>query len=127
MSENQLTGLPPDVRDVVARYLELADRDLPGRVEGLYLVGSIALGDYRAGQSDIDFIAVIRDGLSEEELVCLERVHSALRVEKPMPPFDGFYVAWPDLERNPEEIEAVPSIFHGRFDRSPSFEANPST
>lgn len=41
-----------------ATYLEVADRLEPGLVEGLYLQGSIALGDYRPGVSDIDFVAV---------------------------------------------------------------------
>jgi hypothetical protein len=39
-------------------YLTLADRHASGLVEGLYLQGSVALGDYRAGVSDIDFVAV---------------------------------------------------------------------
>ena len=32
-----------DPRDVVNRYLEIADSVMPGLVEGLYLVGSVAL------------------------------------------------------------------------------------
>jgi hypothetical protein len=43
---------------ICARYLEIADRRAPGAVEGLYLHGSVALGDYRHGVSDIDFVAV---------------------------------------------------------------------
>lgn len=125
--ENPLADLPSDVAGMTARYLALVDTDLPGRVESLYLVGSIALGDYRPGRSDVDFIAVVQKGLSEDEITALEHVHSALQSDHPMTPFDGFYMTWPDLAHNPEEIEAAPSILHGKFDRSPSFEANPST
>jgi hypothetical protein len=35
------------VQEVVATYLELAHREAAGLVEGLYLVGSAALGDFR--------------------------------------------------------------------------------
>jgi hypothetical protein len=49
--------LPADVRRVCAAYLDRADRLAPGLVEGLYLEGSIALGDYRPGVRDIDFVA----------------------------------------------------------------------
>ena len=42
-------ALPADVARTCATYLALADRHAPGLVEGLYLQGSVALGDYRPG------------------------------------------------------------------------------
>jgi hypothetical protein len=50
-----LETLHPLARQLVAEYLGLADAHLPGVVEGLYLVGSIALDDFQA--SDVDFVA----------------------------------------------------------------------
>ena len=46
-------------------YLRLAERLLPGRVVGFYLVGSAALGSFRPGRSDIDFIAVMDSAVDE--------------------------------------------------------------
>ena len=43
--------LPPEVTMVMSAYLRLADEWLPGRIEGLYLVGSVALDDFQPGQS----------------------------------------------------------------------------
>ena len=51
--------LPPSVARAVERYLGDADRLLPGRVVGFYVVGSVALGAHRDGRSDVDFVAVL--------------------------------------------------------------------
>lgn len=43
------------------RCLALAELLFRGRVAGFYLVGSVALGGYRPGQSDIDFVAALTE------------------------------------------------------------------
>jgi hypothetical protein len=40
----------------VAEHLRLVDRRRPGLLEALHLVGSVALGEYRPGVSDIDML-----------------------------------------------------------------------
>ncbi|GII97172.1 nucleotidyltransferase domain-containing protein [Sinosporangium siamense] len=97
---------------VCAAYLELADRYLPGVVEGLYLQGSIALGDYRQGKSDIDFVAVVSE-LPDPQL--LRKVHAELKARHAKPYFDGLYVTWDDLRRDPEQSPAGPSVGMRRF------------
>ncbi|MDG4798283.1 nucleotidyltransferase domain-containing protein [Micromonospora sp. WMMD1082] len=59
-----MVDLPQTVTDVTARYLELVDRQLPGLVAGLHLVGSVALDDYQESRSDIDIVAVTTRPLS---------------------------------------------------------------
>ncbi len=61
-------ALPAPVDAAVGRYLALADRLLPGRVVGLHVVGSTALGAYREARSDIDVIAVLDRRLEAAEL-----------------------------------------------------------
>ena len=61
-------ALPAPVDAAVGRYLRLADRLLPGRIVGLYVVGSVALGAYRQGRSDIDVIAVLDRRLGAAEV-----------------------------------------------------------
>lgn len=51
--------LPPPVQRAVDRYARLVDRIRPADVVGLYVIGSVALGAYRHGRSDIDVIAVV--------------------------------------------------------------------
>ena len=51
--------LPAVVDELVGRYLREVDLAAPGAIEGFYVVGSTALGAFRPGRSDVDFVAVI--------------------------------------------------------------------
>lgn len=64
----------------IRRYLRQLDRVLPAVVSGFYLVGSVALGAYRDGRSDIDFIAVLGRDLRATELrrLCFQHLWSGL-------------------------------------------------
>src|SRR5262245_57972711 len=93
--------LPSEVEAVVTTYLTGADQEAPGQLEALYLVGSAALGDFRPHTSDIDFIAVIPDKSDPELAAALARVHERLSARRPRPRFDGMYVTWEDLARDP--------------------------
>jgi len=60
----------------VHRYLRLADRLLPEKIAGFYLTGSVALGAYRPGRSDIDFVAVLDGDTSRAEVGRLRLLHA---------------------------------------------------
>jgi hypothetical protein len=89
------------VKDVTDAYLHLADAEAPGLIEGLYLTGSAVLDDFRLNTSDIDFIAVTATPPDKAAISALKRVHARLRRHFPWPPFDGFYVTWDELKREP--------------------------
>ena len=80
------------VEHATRAYLGIVDEAVPGRIEGLYLVGSIALGDFRPAQSDIDFIAVVSGAPGTDELEALARVHARLRDQVWRPDLFGVYV-----------------------------------
>lgn len=71
--------LDPSVQDVVGTYLEVVDAEAPDVVEGLYLHGSVALDDFRAVVSDLDFVAVTSTPLSPVGIEALRRAHRRLR------------------------------------------------
>jgi hypothetical protein len=96
-----------------AAYLALADRHAPGLVEGLYLQGSVALGDYRPGVSDIDFVAVT--GRVPDPDV-LGTIHRELRRGHRKPYFDGLYVGWDDLRTDPARVAAGPAVHEWRVE-----------
>jgi hypothetical protein len=116
------------VGDVTRRYLELADELLGERVVGLYLVGSVALDDYRPGQSDVDFLAVTEEPLAEGDADAVGAVHERLAEDESLPLFEGSYVTWAQLAGDPgeasdlltchegkvagEEAEATPLLWH---------------
>jgi hypothetical protein len=120
-----MTGtIPSEARQTAEYYLGRVDRVLPHTIEGLYLVGSIGLGDYVPGQSDVDFVAVTRDSLSTRDLDLLKGVHDELQTAHSRPWFCGIYVTWEGLNHDPEAQHA-PFYLEGTFGAGGGFEANP--
>jgi hypothetical protein len=111
----------------VEAYLMAVDAAAPGLVEGLYLTGSVALGDFRPHQSDIDFVAVVGARLDAARRTTLGRVHDALRRGGRRPAFEGVYVTWEDLATDPLLVAPAPSFHDGRFSDAGRFELNPVT
>src|SRR6266540_2131841 len=103
------------VEDVVETYLQAADAEAPGLIEGLYLVGSIALDDFRPNTSDIDYVAVTARRPDTAGLTALRRVHARLRTRWPTPLFDGLYVTWEQLAGEPSFAGRGPYSYEGRF------------
>ena len=102
-------------RQVIDAYLEIVDREAPGLIEGLYLTGSVALGEFRPHTSDVDFVAVTAAPPDSAAVLALSRAHRRLRERHARPFFDGRYVTWADLARDPREVEPGPSAYEGRF------------
>ena len=116
----------PLVELVVADYLELVDAEAPGLVEGLYLTGSVALGDFRPRTSDVDFVAVTARPLDAASRAALARAHAGLRARRPRPHFDGLYVTWAELAADPA-LRRGPSSHEGRLDADGHAPGDPVT
>jgi hypothetical protein len=113
----------------MSAYARLVDHQLPRRIRGLYLTGSLALDDYRPGRSDIDFVAVSDTALDPPELEVLRRVHAELGRTMPAqggPKLDGVYLTWADLAAAPVGLSA-PSCLRGQFEPKSDFAINPVT
>ena len=125
--------LPPDAERTITRYLAVADRVLPGRITGFYVVGSAAMGAWRPGLSDIDFIAVVA---GEPSLRGLRALHvlgnltaagRAVRRADPAIPgtVNGAFVAAADLGRPVTTIRPLASHSGWSFHTGRGFEVNP--
>ncbi|MEV0229762.1 aminoglycoside adenylyltransferase domain-containing protein [Nonomuraea sp. NPDC050786] len=108
----------PKIDAIVETYLSVADAEAPGLVEGLYLEGSAALGDYRPDTSDVDFVAVTA---AEPPFEVLERIHTRLGAY----PFEGCYLTWDDLRLDPSELGPRPRAHGGKL--HPRGHLNPVT
>ena len=83
-----------DVNTALELVLSHQQAVLRGHFIGLYLGGSLALGDFNPHRSDIDFVAVTVDELSPEMVVAVEEMHTRLWVTETTwaRKFDGSYV-----------------------------------
>lgn len=128
--------LDPVLERGAASYLRLADRLLPGRITGFYLVGSAALGAFRPGRSDIDFVAVLDGPLDRSELRRLRAVHlgSGLRSgaralatgDLALPgTCNGVYVPKAELAKPVSQVRPAASHTGPGFAVGSAFDVNP--
>lgn len=130
--------LPAEVGRSVELFLAAADELAPGLVTGFYLVGSVALGDFRprgAGRgrlstaSDIDFVAVTdhRPEPGSPEVAALAEAHARTVARFPRPYFDGAVLTWTDLAAGPDRCPDVPCAQQSRFTPAGRFGIDPVT
>ncbi len=128
--------LPDSVEGDVDRYLRLVDRLLPGRVVGLYVVGSVALAAYRQARSDIDLVVVVDGDLSAAEQRKVRAVQwmSAVRTAPPallrgdlsVPgTVNATYVRSADLTKPVTSIEPLCAHVGHQFHVGQGFDVNP--
>jgi len=96
--------LPKDVEVVVNHYLKAFNEKLPDLVESFYIGGSIALDDYHAGKSDVDFVCLINRDLEISEMKIIEEVHKEIISKHPKKVLDGSYVLTEQFGKLDEDI-----------------------
>lgn len=116
----------PRVAGVVQTYLEQVEDAAPGLLEGLYVVGSVAMEDFRrgglltrygpsgAGSSDIDVVALTLRPVRRSDLPALERVHRRVARRHPRPVLEGLYLTRADLGRDPTFLGDHARVHAGR-------------
>jgi hypothetical protein len=95
----------PKARAVLDALLRNLDDAAPGLIRDVYITGSIALGDGRPGQSDLD-VVLVRDGGADNAatMAALEPTPGALRQTHPRPMIDGLVLSRADLAAGPGDM-----------------------
>lgn len=83
-------------------FLSMLDERLPGRLTGLYVVGSAALGDYSERVSNLDLVAVSDEAWADPDLAVAVASHSVLKA--PRPPLVA-YLSARDLTCDPRTLD----------------------
>lgn len=71
-----------EVKPLLDRFTADAGRAVP--LDALWVHGSLALGDFQVGRSDIDMVAVVATTLTGPRRQGLQRVHEALQADMPL-------------------------------------------
>lgn len=103
---------PTSVREQVVAYLREVDRAVPGLVAMLYLTGSVALGDFWPGASDVDFLAVTSRPLAASDVAAVAAVHRGMPAALH---YDGIYLERSALTATPDDCPVVPHVVNGVF------------
>jgi predicted nucleotidyltransferase len=116
------------VTQALGTYLSIVDSVDPELVEGLYVIGSYALGDWVPGASDIDVVVVTAEPATDEDFGTLRTAHALLSERLPRPCIDGPYLAWGDLVVEPATGLHRPWSLDGELHHDGDcFEINPIT
>ncbi len=121
-----MNGLDPV--GLARRHAALLDQHLPGVLRGVYLVGSVALGDHRPGRSDVDTVTVVGRELVPADAPSLRAVHAALSPDAVGVAYDTTYVPVAWLAAVPSKEPVTPFSLDGvlHLDGS-AFQVNPVT
>jgi predicted nucleotidyltransferase len=102
-------------RAAIDRYLDLLSPALGGAVDGVYLTGSAALGDWLPDRSDLDILAVTSRPLNDADLDAIAALHAGA-ADRPY--LDAVYVCSDHLGmRPPAGHPGLPHAVDGAFRR----------
>lgn len=116
--------LPTAVQQMCASFANALNHSSEDLLEGLYLRGSQAWGEFYPS-SDIDFTAVLSRRPNRHDLVALEAAHTQIWFEFPEHDFDGHHLVLDDLRRPSDECPAVPVSHGGAFVAEGRLDINP--
>ncbi len=106
----------PAPLELARRHAELLEKHLDGGLVGLYLTGSVALGDYRDGLSDVDAVAVLgRELALDRDGDALRLVHRALVTSDDAPHYDCTYIPHAWLRHQPAVGAETPFSLDGEL------------
>lgn len=107
----------PEVNEVLNLLLFHVKRILGDQFVGMYLYGSLASGDFDPETSDIDFLVVTTETLSEEKITELEAMHKETWATslKRAGELEGSYVPRNLIRRHDPAGPPCPTVNEGKF------------
>ncbi len=90
--------LKPAAKRVVNEHIAAVEAGLPGLLDSYHLYGSISLGAYQDGRSDLDFFAILNRQACQSDIEALTEIHAALHNQFRKPILDGFYIPKDELK-----------------------------
>jgi hypothetical protein len=129
--------IPEPAATVIRRFVARLDGALPGVIDGFYVVGSIALGAFRPGRSDIACGDAAAAAVAGRDPRPAGGAPALMRRRSRPPDHDtaadlalvcnGVFVRHEDLAAPPGLAAPVASQVAGRFDVGSGFDLNPVT
>lgn len=105
--------IPELVRPIVRDYIRLTEKRLLGLIDGSYLIGSIALGEFNEYLSDIDFVTILNRRATPVDIEHLRKIHQTLENSYPRWKMSGSYVQHSDLGKLEQQLMPHPHFHDG--------------
>jgi len=107
----------PDVNEVLNLLLTNVKEILKDQFVGMYLYGSLSSGDFNPETSDVDFLVVTTDSLSEETIAELKAMHNRTWATslKRAGKLEGAYVPKELIRKHDPHGTPCPTVNEGKF------------
>jgi hypothetical protein len=105
--------IPEVIQPLLKQYIGQFDQKFPGLLCNVYLVGSIALGEFNPNFSDIDFVTFINRAMTASEVEALQQIHQQLEKRFPRWMMSGSYIQSNDAGKLAHEIQPHPHYHEG--------------
>ncbi|MGD8402969.1 MAG: DUF4111 domain-containing protein [Anaerolineales bacterium] len=107
----------PAVNEILQILLKESQEVLGKQFIGMYLYGSLSSGDFHPDASDIDFLVVTEDSLSDETVTMLETMHQHIWDTGPKwaDKLEGSYIPKAHLRRYEKSDIPYPTVNEHKF------------
>lgn len=111
----------PDVNKILQILLKESQEVLGKQFVGMYLYGSLSSGDFHPDASDIDFLVVTENSLSDETVTALETMHQHIWDTGPKwaEKLEGSYIPKAHLRRYEKSDIPYPTVNEHKFSVAP--------
>lgn len=116
-----MRSIPKNINVIVEELIEKIETALPEFLQGFYIYGSISLGAFQNKFSDIDFITLINQHPTDDELQKLKDIHKHMQRKFSGAILDGSYLVKEELEAENQRVISSHYFSEGRFKGKRSF------
>jgi hypothetical protein len=96
------------IKEIVNEHIKMIELRLPNFLESYYIFGSVVLGAFDYGKSDLDFIVVVVRKVTETDLNILKKIHVEMQKKFHKTILDGMYLLKDDIDSlNKSEISCL--------------------
>ena len=106
-----------DVNEILDLLLSNTQQILGDQFVGMYLYGSLSSGDFNPETSDVDFLVVTTQALSDEKITELESMHHRIWASelKRASRLEGSYIPQKEIRRHDPNSTPCPTVNEGKF------------
>jgi hypothetical protein len=107
--------IPEPVKPIIKEYIRRTEQRLVGLIHLSYIVGSIALGEFNAYFSDIDFVTVLSRKATPIDLGHLRNIHQSIEQTCPKWKMSGSCILVSDLGKPGNDFRPCPQFHDGEL------------
>ena len=119
-----MNNIPEKANEILMEHIYLIESKIPNLLEAYYIYGSVCLGAFNYGVSDIDFIVVVKRIVTETDITILKEIHRKIKKKFPKTDLMGLYLMKADLQEQHENKKSCPCFINGVYKGLEKFEKN---